>query len=65
MRYQLTPIFCRPWTLNGLSRRMQRCGRAAGGWIRCQVHEGRPLGLEGDRRRDEDPHLTSIKESEV
>jgi superoxide dismutase, Fe-Mn family len=19
MRYQLTPIFCRPWTLNGLS----------------------------------------------
>ena len=22
MRYQLTPIFCRPWLLNGLSQRL-------------------------------------------
>jgi hypothetical protein len=84
VRYQLTPIHCRPWLLNGLSTRLieSHYENNYGGALRRlnaiteklesldfaknrrvhaqhrlasgrgpvrEVHEGRPLGLEGNR----------------
>ena len=41
-----------------LPRRLQDGDRAARGGLRREVHEGRPLGLEGDRRADQAVHVT-------
>jgi superoxide dismutase, Fe-Mn family len=42
-----------------ISRGMQDGHRPARGRIRCQVHEGRPLGVEGDRRFDKVAHAVA------
>jgi len=43
-----------------LSRRLQHGGEAARRRIRCEVHEQRSLGLEGDRRGGAAQHLTPV-----
>jgi hypothetical protein len=90
MRYQLTPMFHRPYLLNDLSQRLIEShyqddyGGAlrrlnaiteklesldfaktpgyvinARGRLRREVHEGRPLWLESDRRAGEDAPVTA------
>ena len=68
MRYQLTPIHCRPWTVRYLSVKLieSHYENNYGGALRrlnaiteklglldWALHGGRPLGVEGDRRADQ------------
>src|SRR5207247_5902862 len=39
---------------------MQDGNRATRGWIRREVHERWPLGVEGDRRPDKAVHVASV-----